>query len=141
MIGEIEAYDDSNEDYRAEQRWMTAYGQWLDRDADALEALLRDDAQKIPAWMRDFLADLAAGKVSRGKGGRPAERDGWVERAIVAEVFAEWDKAAKDEACATVADRRGVNADVIRGVVDKLQRIGITRDKWIAWGQPDWRNR
>lgn len=140
MDEEIKAVD-IDAGYWMDRRWGASYGQWLDGDTSAMEALLRDPAQEIPAWVRDFLADLAAGMVSRGKGGRPAERDGWVERAIVAEVFAEWDKAAKDEACATVADRRGVNADVIRGVVDKLRRKGITRDKWIAWGRPDWRNR
>ena len=149
MDSEIQA-EDIDDNYWAEMRWSAAYSQWLEHDSTNLEALIRDPDSNFPPWVREFLADLAAGKVSRGKGGRPEERYDWAERALVAEVFDEWNKAKmlprvsrsgspKDKACAIVAARRGATADAIRGVVNKLIKHGITLERWISWGCPDWK--
>ena len=134
----------------AELRWDSAVAAWFERDGSELAALLRDSGESISPGARAFLADLVSGQVSRGKGGRPGERHGWIERAIVAEVFAEWDKAKalpanvrgeapKHHACATVADRRAMSEDAVRGLVDKFRKLGITQERWAAWGRPDWK--
>lgn len=149
MDSEIQA-EDFDDSVLAEMRWGVAISQWLEHDNTNLAALIRNPDSSIPPWVREFLADLAAGTVLRGKGGRPTERHGWHERAIVAEVFSEWNNAKmlprssgrgspKDEACAIVAARRGAKPDTIRGVVNKLIKYGITLERWIAWGSPDWK--
>ena len=133
-------------------RWDAAIAKWFERDSAALRLLILDASLSPPDFAREFLADIVEGKVSRGKGGRPSERDGWVERAIVAEVFAEWDAAEaltrcdrsdtpKDCALALVANRRNISTDAVRGLVDKLKKCGITREKWRTWGRPDWKHR
>ena len=142
---------------RAEYQWGAAINRWFERDPSALSALIRNSSLHIPDYAREFLADLADGKVSRGKGGRPVERHGWVERSIVAEVFREWDAAEalapgvhgahrdspKDAACKAVAERRGNDPteDAVRGLVDKLRKVGFTREGWRTWGRPDFKNR
>jgi hypothetical protein len=97
------------------RRWMIAMSQWLDGNtAPLVSALLDPSMHSKGDDVREFLADLVANKVSRGKGGRPAERHGWIERALVAEVFKEWDQqcdipstertgSPKDLACEIVA--------------------------------------
>lgn len=153
MDSEIQA-EVIDDNYWAEMRWSAAYSQWLEHDSTNLEALIRDPDSNFPPWVREFLAALAAGKASRGKGGRPVKRHGRDEQAIAAEVFAEWNKAEmfaegnkrgespKDEACAIVAGRLGdtYTADVIRGVVNKIIKCGITREWWNAHGRPDWKS-
>lgn len=124
-----------------ERRWGGAISDWITGDGTALAVLTRNTANPIPDFAREFLADLAAGTVTHGKGGRPVERHGWVERAMVAEVFSEWDATSKESACAAVADRREISPDAVRAVVDKLRKQGITRKRWHAWGRPDWKNR
>ena len=136
-----ESKDTNDPSLILERRWGGAITEWMERDGTALAALTRDASKPIPPFVREFLADLAARTVTRGKGGRPVERHGWVERAIVAEVFSEWDATSKELACATVAELRGLEPDAVRGVVDRLRKLGITRERWHAWGRPDWRNR
>lgn len=142
-----------NDDSVNSRQWGAAIYRWLDGDRTALRPLIFDNSVVQPDFARHFLADLAEGKVNRGKGGRPAERYGGLERAIVAEVFSEWGKAAalpisqrgastpKDLAIEAVAERRKDSADAIRGVVDKLQKLGITRQAWQSWGSPEWKSR
>lgn len=143
--------EDMDAAYWEERRWGHAIGTWLDGDRSALADLLRNESLLVPLTAREFLADLAAGTLKKGKGGRPAERDGWVERAIVAELFEEWDAAEavstssrmspKDEAMSIVAERRKITADAVRALADKFKSYGITRDAWRAWGRPKWTNR
>lgn len=116
--------------------WGRGIADWFDGQTSALETLVKNPEIEIPDFAREFLSDLVSGNVDKGKGGRPPERDGWVERSIVCEVFAEWEKASKSEACATVAERRGMADGAVRGLVDKYQQGGITKAKWIAWGRP-----
>jgi hypothetical protein len=111
--------------------------------------LILDKDRKIPALAREFIAGVIAGHINKGKGGRPVERDGWVERSIVAEVFAEWELAEQkprlqgespqNEAYEIVATRRNESAGAIRGVCQRLNKIGITREQWITWGRPNWK--
>jgi hypothetical protein len=122
----------------------------MEHRPELLTEMLRAAAGPIPDYIRPFLADLAAGKVSRGKGGRPSERDGWVERSILAEVFREWEtakgaprpkKAAspKETACAIVAARREITEGAVRGIVNRLRKFGYTLDAWKSWGRPNWK--
>lgn len=153
-----ELRDNEDAETISEIQWSAAIAEWIEHDPARLFALILDGGE-IPAFAREFLAALARGEKLRGKGGRPAERDGWVERAIAAEVFSEWDRleaqassargSPQDEAYALVAARRGITAGAIRGVVQKLQDLGIprgqglgiTRDNWRKWGRPHWRNK
>ena len=122
-----------------ELRWTYAIRCWFDGHGGLLATAIRDKSLPLSDEARDFLSDLADGKVNKGKGGRPAERPGWVERSIVAEVFTHWEHLSKEAACAAVAERRGASEDEIRGVVDKVQKDGLTREQWIAWGRPDFK--
>ena len=124
-----------------EHEWGAAIEQWFGGNSDALSALVRDTDTAIPDYAREFLADLSAGNVSRGKGGRPEDRDGWLERKIVAEVFRVWETQPKDAACESVADRHNISAGAVRGLVDKLRKAGFTREAWRTWGRPDFKNR
>jgi hypothetical protein len=132
-----------------EREWGDAINQWFERRPERLAELLRNADGPIPEGAREFLADLVAGKVSRGKGGRPPERDGWVERSILAEVFREWEKAEgiprptraeapKDVAYRLVAERRGETVKAIMGIVERHAKLGLTQDRWESWGRPDW---
>jgi hypothetical protein len=132
-----------------EREWGYAIEEWLKRRPERLAELLRNTDGQIPEFAREFLADLVAGKVSRGKGGRPNGRDPWVELAIMAEVFREWETAEgsphlqgespRAAACALVASRRGITEDAVRGIVDRRRKHKFTLDNWKSWGRPDWR--
>lgn len=133
--------DESDSQWQIDLRWIGAVNAWFDGDAAPLERALRDGVP-LNEDVRTFLADLVAGRVNRGKGGRPTERHGWVERSIAAEVLALRDTGmTADAAYAEVAQRRGDSESVIRGVVEKLRGQGITLERWRAWGRPDWKNR
>ena len=136
---------DCDADYWSERQWMGAVGEWFDGDPTALAGMILK-LREIPDDVRQFLADLASGKVSRGKGGRPEERSGRVERSIVAAVFGEWDRrkslslpSPKDEAIASVAGLRGEPEGAIRGIVNRAHARGITFERWKAWGRPGWK--
>ena len=120
---------------------MVAINAWFDGQGGMLAAAIRDTSLPLIDDARAFLSDLADGKISKGKGGRPVERHGWVERSIVAEVFTHWEHSSKEAACAAVAARRGASDGEIRGVVDKLRKLGFTRDRWKTWGRPDFKNK
>lgn len=134
------------EDEWNSERWGAAIFQWFERDPAPLEALLRGEGRAIPAFAREFLADLASGTLKRSKGGRPTERDDWKKREIAAEVFAERERleVAKanlqptQAAFEIVAERRGSTPDAIRKLVERL-RPGITFESWKRWGRPNWR--
>lgn len=127
-------------DYLAERQWGAAISRWFEHEPSALAALIRASDSLIPDFAREFLADLAEGKVSRGKGGRPGKRYDQIERSIVAEVFAKWEHIAQAAAFDQVADCRGITPDAVRGLVDKFRRQGWTRERWISWGRPDFKN-
>ena len=147
-VGGLEDFA-SGEDHR----WMAAVSQYLTGYPVPLASLLRDPASpNVSANARALLADLVEGKLPKSKGGRPAERSKRVERAIVADYFAELERqeavpkveGVKDGGPATtarelVAKRRGLPEDAVRGVVDRVRiNDGITREKWVGWGRPDW---
>ena len=136
-----ESKDTNDPSLILERRWGGAITEWMERDGTALAALVRDASQPTPDFAREFLADLVAGTVTRGKGGRPVVRHGRVERSIVAAVFSEWDATSKELACEKVAEGRRITPDAVRGVVDRLRKLGITRERWHKWGRPDWGNR
>jgi hypothetical protein len=121
-----------------EQHWGAAIEQWLAGDGAAVGVLVRDNSEPLPIFARDFLADLATGRVNRGKGGRPENNLGRTERAIVFAVFTRWETTSKDAAIGAVADKRRTTEGAIRATVDKLRKQGITRELWQAWGRPDW---
>lgn len=148
--------------YWNQRQWGAAISEWIDGSGnmDAIVALARND-QPLPDFARQFLADLltnipvraldvARKEVGQQRTGRPEERDPWVERAIVSEVFFEWERVKgiprkdrdnmnpKDYAMTLVAERRGL--ENVRHVVQKLQGDGITLERWVSWGRPDWRN-
>ena len=144
---DVRATDTDDPAVLLERKWFGAINEWLERRPERLTELLRDAAGPIPDGARAFLADLAAGKVSRGRGGRPPERDGWVERSILAEVFREWEtaegtprptrsEAPKDAAYRLVAKRRGITTEAVRGIIERLGKAGLTRDRWESWGRP-----
>lgn len=120
--------------YVNERQWGAAIAQWFDHDGAAVAALVMSNAP-IPTFAREFLSDLATGRVNRGKGGRPEKRFGQVERAIVFDVFVEWEKTSKEAAIDAVQEKRKTP---IRPTVNKLRKQGITLERWQAWGRPDW---
>lgn len=152
-------------DYLAERQWGAAISRWFEHDHDgsAVAALVMDNSVPIPGFAREFLSDLATGKVSRGKGGRPPGRSGRIERSIVYDVFVEWEKVLqqpklksdgkresepKMRAIREVAERgRGKKkifdsepiVERIKGVMEKLRKQGITLKRWQAWGRPNWK--
>jgi hypothetical protein len=128
------------------ERWGAAIFQWFERDPAPLEALLREEVRPIPDFAREFLADLASGRLKRGKGGRPDERFEWNKRAIAAEVFAVRERLEAEQAnlkptqaaFEIIAEKRDETPDAIRKVVERL-RPGITYEDWKKWGRPNWR--
>ena len=143
-----EMYDWDDAERLVDVRWSAAVSAWYEEgDGMLLAEAVRDQSLPQPEHVRELFAQLALGKAKRGKGGRPPERHPWLQRSMIAEVFAEWDAAEtngeanpKDAACEIVAGRRGVTGDTIRGAVDRLRGAGITRERWQAWGRPSWRN-
>jgi hypothetical protein len=129
-----------------EREWGYAIEEWRNRRPERLVELLRNADGPIPKFAWEFLADLAAGKVRRYLG-RPNDRDGWVERSILTEVFREWETAEgaprkkgaspRAAACALVASRRGITEDAVRGIVERLRKYRYTLDNWKSWGRPD----
>lgn len=149
---EFESEDMDSPEWQRDLRWWGALRDWRNHDAGPLAAALRDQSLPLTSDIREFLADLVEGKVNHGKGGRPTQYLVWVERSIVSDVFREWDafekmpknkrlETPKALACDAVAKRRGVTADTVRALVDKLRAVGITREAWHGWGRPDWKPR
>lgn len=121
-------------------RWATAIQQWQRGDAEPLRALVAE--LPAPDFVREFLGDLVAGRVERPKG-RPAERSGGEEFALVIEVHAAWDATAtgpksrgdagpRDRAIAEVATHRGLSPEALRGIVQRHCAEGFTRTLWRA---------
>lgn len=132
----------------ADRRWDAAVHHWLAGNLEPLHTLLSDPAAAIPDHGRLFLADLAIGKVKRSRG-RPAEYPPWVERSMVAEVFAEHERCLaeprqksgkpQERAIAAVAAKRGMTEPSLRGFVEKLRRVGWTLERWQSWGRPNFK--
>lgn len=117
-------------------RWSGVYAAWTDGDPAPMGEWLRDSSTVLTQDGREFLAALAEGNVKR-RAGRRGDRDGWVERAIVLDVFKLRDSGSTQaDAIATAAARRGMKEDAVRGVVEKLRALGITLDNWRRWGCP-----
>lgn len=121
-----------------ERRWGRAINYWLEEAyPDPLEALLRAADGEIPDFAREFLADLVAGKVKKGKGGRPQEYPPSVQRAIAYEYFAALETLSPSRARVEVAGRRGnMSASTVRNIVARIEADGITREVWIRMARP-----
>jgi len=132
------AQDMTDPDRLNKIKWGQAISEWLDGYALLLRPLLNDASVPIPDFAREFLADLSEGKAHKNPG-RRAERPGWLERSIVAEVYAKWEYSSKEAACADVAESRGTTAKTVSKLVEKLCGQGLTRERWIAWGRPDFK--
>jgi len=134
--------------YLAGRKWGAAIERWVDGNGEAVGALLMASSDPIPGFAREFLADLATGRASR-RNGRPPQ-SGRTERAIVFEVFVEWEKAIKKSAITKNGQRTDTpKNEAIRVVdenrktstgatVEKLHKLGITLEWWQAHGRPDW---
>lgn len=120
-----------------DRRWSGAIKDWLDAYPQTLEALLRESEREIPDFAREFLADLVAGKVKKGKGGRPQEYPPFVQRAIAYEYFAALETLSPSRARVEVAGRRGdMSVSTVRNIVARIEADGITREVWIRMGCP-----
>lgn len=150
--GDPQARDVDDVGHLAELRWAAAIGSWFEGDPAALAVAIRDPSLPINDNVREFLADLASGRINKGTGGRPTERHGWQERAIAARVFAEWERLKfvprherqnppKEAACAQIATEFGTTEDAVRGLIDKFKKLNITLENWVRWGRPAWKNK
>ena len=137
--------DTDDPEARALHQWASVLSQWLSGDPEPLAVWLLDPATELQDDARAFLADLVRGKVKRPRGRRTRKRGG-EERAIVAEVFIEYERQAKkssvlnphERAIAVVANRRGLLPGAVRGIVEKLAAAGINATAWRQWGRPVW---
>jgi hypothetical protein len=132
-----------NTDDEAFFRWACAYSRWLGGDPESLAAWLTDPNSVITDDAREFLADLARGRIKRPRG-RPPGRTPGEERVIVAEVYAARSRHATNKrltqpherALADVARARRMPLGAARGIVDRLNAAGITFNAWKRWGRP-----
>lgn len=123
-------------DDEATKRWGLAIHHWFDGEPDDLVSLIADANGTLPPMAREFLADLVAGKVKKGKGGRPSERHPKQERAILEDIYMAMDRGlARGKAFADVAPRYAVTEDAVRGVFEKLRK-DITYEWWVGRGRP-----
>lgn len=132
-------YDDP--ELVADRRWSGAIRDWLAGKPEGLCAAILDAHLLISNDARQFLADLAAGKVQRSNG-RPLARTPAEERELTGLVYAEWEaqkklarrgvrgQPAKRTAIELVAAQRRISYDQLRGIVDKVSAAGLTRSFW-----------
>lgn len=134
---DVQVAKDMDGAYWNERRWGAAIAEWkIDRDAPQLQSLIRAEST-IPAFAREFLAGLVAGKVHRGKGGR-RPISGAEKRKILATVFAEWERlGSKERACASASELFGITEDAARGIADEARDEGLSLEAWVKCGRPD----
>jgi hypothetical protein len=147
------ARDTSDPERLRRNRWAHAMAQWFEGRTEPLAALLLS-GEEPTADAGAFLADLVRDRVKKPRG-RPTRRTAAFDRAIVAEVFTETERqrqyptveARRDRAITIVAARKRKGADgvdrrmsagQVRGIVEKLAKLGITPEAWAAWGRPKW---
>lgn len=130
------------------KRWGFAIYQWEQvgkgHDPAPLEALLRDTEISVPDFAREFLAEMASNKL--GRGGRPKEYSGKVERSIASQVFAERERLEalgpnsdpKLAACEVIAERLGKTPDSVRRMIERLAP-DLTYELWKSIGRPNWK--
>lgn len=132
----MQAQNMGDADDDIEKRWGLAIHHWFEGQPDDLEALIAGSDRSLPPMAREFLADLVAGKVTKGKGGRPSERSFQQERAILEDIFTALDRGLTTSAAfADVAPRYAATEDAIRGVYQKLRK-DITYEWWSGRGRP-----
>lgn len=136
-------YDDP--ELVADRRWSGAIRDWLAGKPEGLCAAILDAHLLISNDARQFLADLAAGKVQRSKG-RPLARSAADERRLTGLVYAEWDRllaagkggardgSPRDKAIEAVASQHRVSPDQLRGIVNKVRDAGMDRAFWAKRG-------
>lgn len=107
----------------AEKRWGYAINEWDSGRPEPLKAEIAN--LSAPEFVREFLTDLATGRVKRTQGRRPEYADKTV-RLLVNQVFAEWDRlkelsepAPKATAIAAIAERSNMTEGALRGVMAK----------------------
>jgi len=123
--------------YDAEEYlWGAAINDWLAGRPAALEAIIREKVS-APDFALDFLGDLVSGRISKGKGGRPAKRTPGEKRIMAADFYAARESAGADDvAYERVSELHGVEAGAVRRVVADAKKNGFTLDAWIRWGRP-----
>jgi hypothetical protein len=91
----------------------------------------------VPAFAREFLADLVIGAAQRTQG-RPDERTPEHKRQIWRDVMPLMDAGeSQADAVAHVTKRRGMTSDApVRRIVADERKQGITRDLWTAKMRP-----
>lgn len=132
-------------------RWADAISRWLSGDTGPFSAAISEASLELTSDAREFIAALAEGRIKRERAGRPTEYEPWVERSIVAAVFAEHERALgeprirggspQDRAFERVAKSRSTTPGAVRGLVSKLRAKGWTLELWQQWGRPDFKTR
>lgn len=135
----------TDDEFQAFARWGSAITRWQEGQPAPLCALVLAH-ESLPDFVRDFLADLVAGKAKRRRGA-PPKYSGTQERALFTEVMQRWDDlegadkttgntGPRDEAISYVADRHTMKSDALRGIVDRLRTAGMTRELWARYMRP-----
>lgn len=129
----------SDDEWQAFKVWGSAIVRWQEGDAEPIRALLLAH-EPLPDFVREFLADLAAGKVKRRRGA-PPKYSGDQERALYVEVMQSWDQferapmsrdnsGPRDAAIVKVAGDHAMRPDALRGIIERLHAVGMTRKFW-----------
>lgn len=130
----------NDDEWQASKLWGSAITRWQEGEAEPLRALLLAH-DPLPDFAREFLADLVAGKAKRRRGA-PPKYTGIQERALFTEAMQRWDElegadktsgntGPRDAAISYVADRHDMKHDALRGILNRLHAVGMTRDMWL----------
>ncbi len=118
-------------------KWNAAIGRWQEGDGEPLRVLLLAARGVVPAFAREFLADVVTGAAKRRQG-RPDERTPEHKRQIWQEVMLGMDAGeSQADAIARVAEQRGLPSDgPVRRIVADMGVLGLTRDLWTEKMRP-----
>ena len=116
---------------RVELRWGHAISSWQDGDAEPLKSLLLGRAG-VPRFAREFLADVVLEKPRMRRQGRPPARTPEQERDIWRDVMQRMDNGATREVAIATAGE----SEAVRGIVTRLERLGLTRELWLQKMRP-----
>ena len=117
-------------------------------DAEPFARMIDHHAAELPEHVRLFVADLARGKAKR-QAGAPRKYTGAEERAILCDVFTQWERFKQERnpsrgggprvlAIAAVADDWGLSEGAVTGVVQEAIGAGLTLELWVRMGRPNW---